>query len=483
MGRLKGQLVATALALAPRRGRVAVAVVCPVLAGCAAFPSLGLASTTIGSDLTAAANTGRGCSPCVITFANTSLPAGAPPLTSPLTGTIVRWRLKTGPFPGVGTIQLRVLAPAGAGQFTGAGTGPSETIPTTATTTPFSAQLPIAAGDSIGVDATLANFLFNTLFAFAAPRAGANAAQWSPSLADGATAAPTANAPNEELLVNADVAALPTSSVAIPACSTSGTVTATVTSDPDPAVEATAIHFRIDGGPEQTQATSGNPGSAAIPVPDGSHTLEYWGEDSVGGLESPHNTATVVGCSATPGGTTPGGTTPGGTTTPGGAASAGTPAGTATTPGGTTPGTTPPASAALATMSDLSQTNSVFRVGAQSTPLAGLRARSVPRGTTFSFRLDQPAVVTVLVQQKLPGRRVGRVCKRPTHGLRKRPRCTRLVTKATLQRNANVGLNRIAFSGRIRGRALPPGRYRAAFTAANTAGTSGPSALSFRIVR
>jgi hypothetical protein len=437
------------------------------------LPGSGLASTTIGSDLTAPATLGRGCTACVRTFANTSLPAGAPSLTSPVTGTIVRWRLKTGPFPGVGTIQLRVLAPAGGGQFTGAGTGPSETIPTTATTTPFSAQLPIAAGDSIGVDATLANFLFNTLFAFAAPRAGANTAQWSPSLADGGTAAPTLNAPNEELLVNADVAALPTSSVAIPACSTNGTVAATVTSDPDPAVVAKAIHFRIDGGPEQTQATSGNPGSAAIPVPDGSHTLEYWGEDSVGGLEGPHNTATVVGCSATPGGTT----------TPGGAASAGTPAGSATTPGGTTPGTTPPASAALATISDLSQTNSVFRVGAHSTPLAGLRARRIPRGTTFSFRLDQPAVVTVLVQQKLPGRRVGRVCKRPTHGLRKRPRCTRPVTKAALQRNANAGLNQIAFSGRIRGRALPPGRYRAAFTAANTAGTSSPSALSFRIVR
>jgi len=124
----------------------------------------------------------------------------------------------------------------------------------------------------------------------------------------------------------------------------------------------------------------------------------------------------------------------------------------------------------------------VFRVGAKSTPLLGSTTRSVPRGNTFSFRLDQPATVTVRIQRKLPGRRVGRVCKSPTPQLRLRPRCTRLVTKATLRRSARVGLNRIAFSGRIRGRALPAGRYRITFTAANSAGTSPPRALGFRIV-
>src|SRR5947209_13679647 len=88
-------------------------------------------------------------------------------------------------------------------------------------------------------------------------------------------------------------------------CDNSGqTLTATVTPDPDPAVAAKAIHIRLDGGSEQTQATSGNPGSAAIAVPNGSHTLEYWGEDTVGGLESLHHTASFVGCGSTPGGTT-----------------------------------------------------------------------------------------------------------------------------------------------------------------------------------
>jgi hypothetical protein len=150
---------------------------------------------------------------------------------------------------------------------------------------------------------------------------------------------------------------------------------------------------------------------------------------------------------------------------------------------GTTPGTLQlPTAAVRATISGLSQSHPVFRVGRTSTPLSGQTTLVRPRGTTFSFRLDQPATVTVRIQRKLPGRRVGRVCRRPTQLLRSRPRCTRLVLKATLRRTARVGLNRIAFSGRARGRALAPGRYRAAFTAANTAGTSPVRALSFTIV-
>ena len=150
---------------------------------------------------------------------------------------------------------------------------------------------------------------------------------------------------------------------------------------------------------------------------------------------------------------------------------------------GTTPGTLPlPVASVRAMISALSQTHGVFAVGRTSTPLFGRTTLRRPRGTTFSLRLDQAATVTVRIQRKLPGRRVGRVCKRPIPLLRRRPRCTRLVLKATLRRSARAGLNRIRFTGRVRGRALKPGRYRAAFTAANTAGTSPPRALSFTIV-
>src|SRR5437660_1352005 len=88
---------------------------------------------------------------------------------------------------------------------------------------------------------------------------------------------------------------LPTSSVSIPACSRTGQLAATVTSDPtDPTVAPLAIHYIIDDGPEQAVLTTGNPGIATVSVPSGSHSLEFWGEDTAGDLEDPHQTADVL---------------------------------------------------------------------------------------------------------------------------------------------------------------------------------------------
>jgi hypothetical protein len=44
------------------------------------------------------------------------------------------------------------------------------------------------------------------------------------------------------------------------------------------------------------------------------------------------------------------------------------------------------------------------------------------------------------------------------------------------------GLNTIAFTGRIRGQGLRPGRYQARFTAIDAAGESRPASLGFTIV-
>jgi hypothetical protein len=41
----------------------------------------------------------------------------------------------------------------------------------------------------------------------------------------------------------------------------------------------------------------------------------------------------------------------------------------------------------------------------------------------------------------------------------------------------------VAFSGRLGGKALAPGRYQASFAAADSAGASPPETLSFIIVR
>lgn len=89
---------------------------------------------------------------------------------------------------------------------------------------------------------------------------------------------------------------------------------------------------------------------------------------------------------------------------------------------------------------------------------AGFAVGRHSRGTVFSFRLDRRAIVRVVIR-------------RGRHRV------------ATLRHTGHAGRNRIRFSGRVAGRALRPGRYRATFTACNRAGTSRARMLSFRIHR
>ena len=142
----------------------------------------------------------------------------------------------------------------------------------------------------------------------------------------------------------------------------------------------------------------------------------------------------------------------------------------------------PPSVALRATIAALRETNAVFAVAASSTPLSGQTARNHHRGTVFSFRLDRSATVRLAIQATAHGRRVSGSCKPESRKRRHKPRCLRTRTIATLLRTGHLGLNRIAFSGRVRGRPLKPGRYRAVFTAIDAAGTSAPRSLTFAIV-
>ena len=126
----------------------------------------------------------------------------------------------------------------------------------------------------------------------------------------------------------------------------------------------------------------------------------------------------------------------------------------------------------------------VWRPGGKNTPLNGNTAASLPRGTVFSFVLDEAAQVRIAIQRKVKGRRVqGRcVADRPRRSAK--PPCSRYVRAApTLRRNAREGVNKVPFTGRIKGRALKPGRYRAAFTATAGGGTSTAATVTFRIAK
>jgi uncharacterized delta-60 repeat protein len=143
-----------------------------------------------------------------------------------------------------------------------------------------------------------------------------------------------------------------------------------------------------------------------------------------------------------------------------------------------------PAAATKPTISALSESNSTFRVGSSSTPLTGqASAKRHKQGTTFRFRLDQAATVKIAIQGKARGRRVGHSCRADNRRLRHKPSCSRTIKIATLIRSAHAGLNKVPFSGRIRGKAVTPGRYQATFTAADSAGASASKTLSFTVVR
>ena len=137
-----------------------------------------------------------------------------------------------------------------------------------------------------------------------------------------------------------------------------------------------------------------------------------------------------------------------------------------------------------ATISALRETNPRFAVASASTPLTARAARKhPPAGTVFSFRLDQSAAVTIAIQTRAGGRRVGHRCLAPRRKLRRHPQCIRTIALATLIRGARQGSNRVSFTGRISGRALTPRRYQARFIAIDSGGVSRPRTLNFTIVR
>jgi sugar lactone lactonase YvrE len=103
-------------------------------------------------------------------------------------------------------------------------------------------------------------------------------------------------------------------------------------------------------------------------------------------------------------------------------------------------------------------------------PLAGATSRA-RRAVNFRYRLSEAATVAIRIDRALRGRRVGRGCRRP--GRRRLARggpCTRWRWAATLRQNGVPGANSRRFSGRVRGRLLRPGRYRAIAVAVDGVG-------------
>jgi hypothetical protein len=151
------------------------------------------ATVTVGSPLTASFSGGFTGN---ATEANAALGEPGANVTSPVNGTIVSWRV----VEGAGPLALRVLRPAGGGAFTGAGT--SGQVTGTGGTQTFTANLPIKAGDLLGLDLVSGPSSVGQAF----PVAGSTVYEWFPLLADGSTASPNTTFSDFELGFNAQVA-------------------------------------------------------------------------------------------------------------------------------------------------------------------------------------------------------------------------------------------------------------------------------------
>jgi hypothetical protein len=140
----------------------------------------------------------------------------------------------------------------------------------------------------------------------------------------------------------------------------------------------------------------------------------------------------------------------------------------------------PPAPDPAPALSAVSLTNRSFAP-------TGVRAKSrkrVARGTTFRFTLSESAKVRIAFERRTGGRRVGGKCLAPTRARRNRRACTRYVAIGSISASGVAGRNSVKFSGRLKGRPLAVGAYRATLAATDSAGQrSQPATLRFSVVR
>lgn len=112
------------------------------------------------------------------------------------------------------------------------------------------------------------------------------------------------------------------------------------------------------------------------------------------------------------------------------------------------------------------------------------KAKKAAKGTTITYTLSGPAIVTIVVERALKGRRSGSRCANATAKLKRKKSCTRYVKVSTLKRtHTSAGAKKVLFSGRAGRRALPLGSYRMRATASAGAQiTSSERKATFKIV-
>jgi len=143
-----------------------------------------------------------------------------------------------------------------------------------------------------------------------------------------------------------------------------------------------------------------------------------------------------------------------------------------------------PATLSLTVSDSLRPVISRASISPRSFAARGASAARLRRGAVIRYRLSETAAVTVTIQRKLRGRRVGHRCRPVTHGTRGKRKCTRYAKVGRLRQTGRRGSNRKRFSGRVHRHALRPGAYRLVLSATDRShNRSRQRRLGFRIVR
>ena len=93
-----------------------------------------------------------------------------------------------------------------------------------------------------------------------------------------------------------------------------------------------------------------------------------------------------------------------------------------------------------------------------------------------TYSLSEPATVTLLLEKKQPGRRVGKNCVKQTPKNKTKKRCAKFKQLATFAGTGNVGGNSVALPN---GKKLKPGTYRLTLTARDAAGNETTATTTF----
>jgi streptogramin lyase len=107
---------------------------------------------------------------------------------------------------------------------------------------------------------------------------------------------------------------------------------------------------------------------------------------------------------------------------------------------------------------------------------------SGPSGSKLDLSLSEAATVTATISRSQPGRRKGRRCVAPGAAPKGAAGCKRFVAVGKVSWSGEAGADKLPFSGKVGGKALTPGAYRAAVVAKDAAGTSAATNVAFTIV-